>query len=456
VERDWLIPLLSTCAERFDRAAAEARLAAFRAAQPELTPKLFLRRYIEHRLRELGVVYGTPRLDESGLPGETLRGLSHRQAVFLALQQVQADLALEVGCAVGHCSRGTVRVAELLLCSALFCRRRRLAERIHRRLLALDPQAELPPRLRRWGRKLSKLVVRRAYLAGNPLLGLPMHNSCAYGDAKTYCRVALAYFEHGRPQPAALQAVWDYHDRERRMLLQALVGLTLADRPIGVGSRRVMMAQIRSARLPRTARRELLAALGRPVSTLAVAAAVDDARSRDFLIEQVLLGAMLDGHLSEREWGYIEELAAWLDVSPQELAAVEARVIGFYEQHRDYLDLFTVGTAVRDYRQRMLDRLQRGIAENLGLIVDEIRAKGDLAELLVRASHGERLEREQWRQVRRQLLDIVRSIPSLAIFSLPGGAVLLPLVFKLLPAGLKPRAFAERPPAADDGGDPLA
>jgi len=43
----------------------------------------------------------------------------------------------------------------------------------------------------------------------------------------------------------------------------------------------------------------------------------------------------------------------------------------------------------------------------------------------------------------RQLVDILRSIPSLAIFSIPGGAVLLPLLFMILPKGLKPRAFAE-------------
>jgi hypothetical protein len=92
----------------------------------------------------------------------------------------------------------------------------------------------------------------------------------------------------------------------------------------------------------------------------------------------------------------------------------------------------------------MLERLQRALAENAGLIVQEIRRTGDLAELLVRAGSGERLGPEEWRQVRARLLDVVRSVPALAIFTLPGGALLLPLVFRMLPDGLKPRAFAER------------
>ncbi len=444
MDADWLIPMLTACARSFSQAEARVLLSAFEAGNPGLAPKEFIRRYLDHRLRERGVVYGTPLTSEETITAYTRKGHHQRRAVFLALQQVQAELALEVGCAVGHCSRGLARVVELLVCYALFCRDMKLANKLHASLAGLPEDGQIPPAIARLTRKLAKRLPAKAYLAGNPLLGLPMHNSFAYGDAKTFCRVAVVYFEQGRVDPAELARVWTFHDRERQVLLQALVGLTQADRQVGVGSRRVMIDQIKAAKLHRAARRELLAMLKQPVSTLAVAAAVQDDRTRDFLLEQVLLGAMLDGHLSEGEWNYIEDLAGWLGVSPTALAEIEARVVSFYDSHQEYLDMFTVGTAVRFYRQRMLDRLQRGISENMGLIVDEIRSKGDLADLLVRASRGDKLDSKEWGAVRGQLLDIIRSVPSLAIFSLPGGAVLLPLVFKVLPDGLKPRAFAER------------
>jgi len=44
--------------------------------------------------------------------------------------------------------------------------------------------------------------------------------------------------------------------------------------------------------------------------------------------------------------------------------------------------------------------------------------------------------------VQDQLLDIMKSIPSLAIFILPGGAILLPLFIKFIPKML-PSAFDE-------------
>ena len=133
-----------------------------------------------------------------------------------------------------------------------------------------------------------------------------------------------AYFEAGGMDVSAFERIHQFQDKERKLLLQALVGLTQADRDIGVGSRRVMVEQIKSAGLPREVRKDLLGLLKEPGSALAVAAVVEDDRTRDFLLEQVLLGAMLDGHFSEREWDYIENLAGWLGVPTGELAEREA------------------------------------------------------------------------------------------------------------------------------------
>ncbi len=50
------------------------------------------------------------------------------------------------------------------------------------------------------------------------------------------------------------------------------------------------------------------------------------------------------------------------------------------------------------------------------------------------------LNKAEKKQVKAQLLDICKSIPSLAIFMLPGGGVLLPLLIKFIPE-LLPSAF---------------
>jgi hypothetical protein len=443
VNRDWFYQLLKDNVAAYNDVEAEARLENFRRDHPEYEEKEFVRRWVEFRLRKTGVVYGTPLASEDAITHARIKGYSQRWAAFLAILRIEADLSLDVGCTIDHCTLGNVRIAELLVCFALLCRRFRLANRIHRKIASLSPEGRVPRSLMCLSRKIGKLMIRRSYMAGNPLLGLPIHNSFNYVDAKTLGRLAVVYFEQGLPVRLAIDRVHQYQDFERRLLIQALIGLTLADRPVEGDAMKVMIRQIRASGLPWKARRELIRMVKQPGSALAVAAAIGNERTRDFLLEQVILGAVLDGHFSDRESTYIGDLAGWLGVSPESLAERVAMVIDFYQQHKAYLDVFMVSNAVLSYRQRMLGTLQRSIGENIGVIVDQIKGAGELGELLYRASTGEKLSKEEKATMRRQLLDILRSIPSLALFTLPGGAVLLPLVFKYLPPGLKPSGFVE-------------
>ena len=59
-----------------------------------------------------------------------------------------------------------------------------------------------------------------------------------------------------------------------------------------------------------------------------------------------------------------------------------------------------------------------------------------------------RLSAEERRKVREQLMDIAKSIPALAIFALPGGGILLPVLIKVLPFNILPSAFAEETPSS--------
>jgi hypothetical protein len=75
-------------------------------------------------------------------------------------------------------------------------------------------------------------------------------------------------------------------------------------------------------------------------------------------------------------------------------------------------------------------RLQKELAESKELVF--LISKGAVKEL----SASEK------KKVQDQLMDIFKSVPSLAIFMLPGGAVLLPIFIKLIPT-LLPSSFDE-------------
>lgn len=84
---------------------------------------------------------------------------------------------------------------------------------------------------------------------------------------------------------------------------------------------------------------------------------------------------------------------------------------------------------------------------NILLIKNKARLAKELAESkevvrLIKKSIKTDLTEEETLKVRNQLLDICKAIPAFAVFLLPGGALLLPLLIKLIP-NILPSAFRE-------------
>jgi hypothetical protein len=74
----------------------------------------------------------------------------------------------------------------------------------------------------------------------------------------------------------------------------------------------------------------------------------------------------------------------------------------------------------------------------------ELSESKEAMYLIKKAMHTN-LSEEEKLKIRIQLLDICKAIPAFAVFMLPGGALLLPLLIKLIP-DILPSAFQENPP----------
>jgi hypothetical protein len=84
-------------------------------------------------------------------------------------------------------------------------------------------------------------------------------------------------------------------------------------------------------------------------------------------------------------------------------------------------------------------RWLRIIGRNRDRLITEIKESQELMALLQKSTKEE-LSPEEKEQVKAQFYDILKSMPSLAIFLFPGGTLLLPIVMKLVPE-LIPSAF---------------
>ena len=92
----------------------------------------------------------------------------------------------------------------------------------------------------------------------------------------------------------------------------------------------------------------------------------------------------------------------------------------------------------------MNDKVFLLVKKNVGNIMKEIEETKELSELLVKATTTT-LTIEEKQKVQDQLMDGAKTIPALAIFALPGGGILLPILIKVLPFNILPSSFQEEP-----------
>ncbi|CAA0140807.1 LETM1 domain-containing protein [Tenacibaculum maritimum] len=88
-----------------------------------------------------------------------------------------------------------------------------------------------------------------------------------------------------------------------------------------------------------------------------------------------------------------------------------------------------------------VDEIKLLLTRNKKRLAKELDESKELVVLL-KKSMETNLSIEEKEKVKEQLLDICKAIPAFTIFMLPGGALLLPLLVKVIPTIL-PSAFRE-------------
>ncbi|MCA2978281.1 MAG: hypothetical protein INH37_08365 [Myxococcaceae bacterium] len=176
-------------------------------------------------------------------------------------------------------------------------------------------------------------------------------------------------------------------------------------------------------------------------------------RSRDlkrFLVDQALLASIVDGRRSEREQAWTRALAAQLGFGADEVKRLELELAEFYAKHRHVMDVFTLAAGAEVMGEELVDGIATQVRKNSRALWNEIRETGELSVLLARGARGQTLTRDEKRRMREQLIDVAKAVPALAIFTAPGGVLLLLALAKVMPFDLLPSSFREEPPDAED------
>ena len=115
----------------------------------------------------------------------------------------------------------------------------------------------------------------------------------------------------------------------------------------------------------------------------------------------------------------------------------------FFDQYHEEFSFLTGKAVFSHLKSYSTDSVNNIVRKNMSAIMREIKNTNELYETLLRASH-QPLSKQESQFVRKQLLSIAKTVPALAIFCLPAGAIVLAAMTKLLPFSILPDAFVEQ------------
>ena len=160
-----------------------------------------------------------------------------------------------------------------------------------------------------------------------------------------------------------------------------------------------------------------------------------------YLLDIAGLALWSDGIVEKDEAYFLHTLAATMNVKE---GFVDQSIIStndFISKHKNEIPYFNYSNPVKHFYDQTTKLVITLITRNKKRLVKEIIDSKELMILLALSTTRD-LDKSEKKKVKRQLLDVFKTIPSLAIFLIPGGSLLLPIFIKFIPEML-PSAFNE-------------
>lgn len=160
-----------------------------------------------------------------------------------------------------------------------------------------------------------------------------------------------------------------------------------------------------------------------------------------FLIDIAVLTLYTNHEALSTEKQFLARFCDYLHVPLIELDETIVGIEQFVLNHSDKISFLQNKNSVEHLYTNISNRWIKILGRNKDKLATELKQSKELV-LLIKKSAKEELTKEEKEKVKSQFLDIVKTMPAIAIFLLPGGTILLPLVLKIIPT-LVPSAFRD-------------
>jgi len=160
-----------------------------------------------------------------------------------------------------------------------------------------------------------------------------------------------------------------------------------------------------------------------------------------YLIDLAGMALWSDEEVEKNEAFFLHHLAEIMSVSDHFVEDSIYNTNQFIVKYKNEIPYFKYSNPVKHFFDHTTQNVEVLISRNKNRLFKEISESKELMVLLAKSTRRDLDEKEKGK-VKKQLLDICKTIPSLTIFLLPGGSLLLPILIKFIPK-LLPSAFNE-------------
>ena len=162
---------------------------------------------------------------------------------------------------------------------------------------------------------------------------------------------------------------------------------------------------------------------------------------KHYLFDICVMTVFVKREQTENEREFIEELARFMEISEHEKDETLMFLENFIINNRDKSDFLNDAAAIERVYGSFTNRWKKILLRNKDKLAVELSESKELVQLM-KKSMSEELSPEEKEKVKEQLKDLLKSMPAFAVFLIPGGSILLPMMMKIIP-DLLPSAFKD-------------
>ncbi len=162
---------------------------------------------------------------------------------------------------------------------------------------------------------------------------------------------------------------------------------------------------------------------------------------KKYLIDLASLTFWSDRKMENSEIYFLYKLSEKLDLKDTFVYESIAQTDDFITKNILQIPYFNNSNPFKNFYSQTTNKVSTLIIRNKKRLIKELVQSKELMRLLALSTQRD-LDEAEKKKVRNQLLDICKTVPSLTIFLIPGGSLLLPILIKFIPQ-LLPSAFNE-------------